>query len=260
MDDVFRALSDPQRRHVLDLLRDKDGQTLTQLEAAFPSLTRFGVMKHLKVLEDASLIATRKAGRFKYHYLNPVPLQEIADRWISSFAAPWARGLSQLKHQLEKESAMTAKPKHVYTTLIRTTAEALWNALTDPKMTPLYYYGFAVDHGGSPGSRFDYIAPGGEGVAGIKGEIVEMTPPKRLVTTFQGFWDPAMQADAPSRVTYEIEQLGAVCKLTVIHDEFAGETATYHGVGGGWPGILSGLKTLLETGQPLGYDPMRSAA
>src|SRR5450755_3945581 len=108
MDDVFRAFSDANRRRVLDLLREKDGQTLSDLEARFPGFTRFALMKHLKTLEDASLIATHKVGRFKYHYLNPVPLQEIADRWISSFAAPWARGLSQLKWDLEGSNAAMA--------------------------------------------------------------------------------------------------------------------------------------------------------
>jgi DNA-binding transcriptional ArsR family regulator/uncharacterized protein YndB with AHSA1/START domain len=259
MDDIFKALSDPQRRHVLDLLREKDGQTLSELELAFPSLTRFGVMKHLKVLEDASLVATRKEGRFKYHYLNPVPLQTIADRWISIFAAPWARGMSQLKFELEKGHAMTAKPKHVYTTIIRTTPDALWNALTNSDVTPLYYYGSKVNNGAAKGAQFNYFAPDGGG-EWIKGTILEYEAPRRLVTSFQGFWEPAMQEDAPSRVTYEIEQQGEFCKLTVVHDEFYGETATYHGAGGGWPGILSGLKTLLETGKPLGYNPMGAAA
>ncbi|MDX2264874.1 MAG: SRPBCC domain-containing protein [Hyphomicrobiales bacterium] len=255
MDDIFKALSDPQRRHVLDLLREKDGQTLSELELAFPSLTRFGVMKHLKVLEEASLVATRKEGRFKYHYLNPVPLQTIADRWISSFAAPWAQGMSQLKWELEKGYAMTAKPKHVYTTIIRTTPAALWDALTNPERTPLYYYGSKVNNGGAKGAHFNYHAPDGSG-EWITGKVLEMDAPRRLVTSFQGSWSPDMAGDAASRVTFEIEQQGEFCKLTLVHDEFDSETATYHAVGGGWPGILSGLKTLLETGKPLGYNPM----
>jgi uncharacterized protein YndB with AHSA1/START domain/DNA-binding transcriptional ArsR family regulator len=253
MDDVFKALSDAQRRHVLDLLREQNGQTQTELEAAFPGLTRFGVMKHLKVLEDASLIATRKVGRFKYHYLNPVPLQEIADRWISAFEAPWARGVSHLKWKLEQEN-MHTKPKQVYTTVIRTTPDALWDALTNPAVTPLYYYGFKVEAGNKAKGIFNYVAP--DGSEGITGEILTFDPPHRLVTSFKGHWMPGMETDASSRVTYEIMPKGENCVLTVVHDEFQSENATYHAVAGGWSGILSGLKTLLETGKPLKYDPM----
>jgi uncharacterized protein YndB with AHSA1/START domain/DNA-binding transcriptional ArsR family regulator len=257
MDAVFRALSDPHRRHVLDLLRVRDGQTLTELETQFPEFTRFGLMKHLKVLEDASLITTRKSGRFKYHYLNPVPLQDIADRWISSFAAPWARGLSQLKWDLEQGNGTmtaTAKPKHVFTTIIRTAPEALWDALVNPEMTRLYFPWRPVHTGGKAGTPYDRLAP--DGTAAIKGEILEANPHTRLVITFAAQWEDAVRNDAPSRVTYEIEEQGECCKLTVVHDEFAGETQTYRLVGNGWPVTLAGIKTLLETGKPLNYDPM----
>jgi uncharacterized protein YndB with AHSA1/START domain/DNA-binding transcriptional ArsR family regulator len=258
MDAVFRALSDPHRRRVLDLLRGRDGQTLSELEAEFPEFTRFGLMKHLKTLEDASLIATRKVGRFKYHYLNPVPLQEIADRWISSFAVPWARSLSQLKWTLEGEhAAMDAKPKYVFTTIIRTTPEALWEALINPEMTQLYFPRCRIETTGKPGSKFDRVAP--DGTVVITGELLEAQPLKRLVVTFAAQWDPAVQKDAPSRVTYEIEQQGECCKLTLLHDDFDGETVTYKLVGGGWPVALSGIKTLLETGKPLNYDYMTAS-
>jgi uncharacterized protein YndB with AHSA1/START domain/DNA-binding transcriptional ArsR family regulator len=255
MDAVFRALSDPHRRRVLDLLRQRDGQTLSDLESGFPEFTRFGLMKHLKVLEDASLIATRKAGRFKYHYLNPVPLQDIADRWISAFAAPWARGLSQLKWNFEEGNAtMASKPQHVFTTIIRTVPEALWDALINPEKTQLYFPGRPVRTGARAGTPYDRLAP--DGTAVIKGEVLEAVPLKRLVITFAALWDASVQNDAPSRVTYEIEQHGECCRLTVVHDEFEGETQTYRMVGGGWPATLSGLKTLLETGKPLNYNPM----
>ncbi len=253
MDDVFKALSDSQRRHILDLLRQNDGQTLTSLESAFAHVTRFAVMKHLKVLEGASLVTTRKVGRFKYHYLNPVPLQTIADRWISTFAAPWARGVSQLKWSLEQETTMTPKPKHVFTTIIRTTPDALWNALTNPTQTPLYYYGYTVHNENKVGGRFDYARDGC--TPEVMSTILEMEKPKRLVTTMDGRWMPGMENDPASRVTYEIEQVGDCCRLTLIHDGFETETATFKNAGGGWPGILSGLKTLLETGKPLNYNP-----
>jgi DNA-binding transcriptional ArsR family regulator len=102
MDDVFKALADPTRRDLLDALFEQDGQTLGQLESRF-EMSRFGVMKHLRVLEDAGLLTTRKQGREKLHHLNAVPIRLIHDRWVSKFAEPWAAGLVALKHDLEEE-------------------------------------------------------------------------------------------------------------------------------------------------------------
>ena len=103
VDDVFKALADPTRRDLLDALFADDGQTLSALEARVP-MTRFGVMKHLKVLEDAGLVVTRKQGREKLHFLNPVPIRLIHDRWVSKYAEPWASALIELKTQLEDNS------------------------------------------------------------------------------------------------------------------------------------------------------------
>jgi DNA-binding transcriptional ArsR family regulator len=100
VDAVFKALADPTRRDLLDALFAEDGQTLTSLEERVP-MTRFGVMKHLRVLEEAGLVVTRKRGREKLHYLNPVPIRLIQDRWVSKYAEPWAAGLSELKTNLE---------------------------------------------------------------------------------------------------------------------------------------------------------------
>ncbi|MCG8414258.1 MAG: metalloregulator ArsR/SmtB family transcription factor [Pseudomonadales bacterium] len=102
MDDVFKALADPTRRQILDSLKNEDGQSLGELEAQFPDITRFAVMKHLKILEQAQLLSTRRDGRRKHHYLNAVPIQEISDRWISRFAAPWAQGLIDLRDGIEQ--------------------------------------------------------------------------------------------------------------------------------------------------------------
>ncbi len=102
MDDVFRALGDPTRRSLLDRLYNRDGQTLTALEEGLP-MTRFGVMKHLKVLEEANLVVTRKRGREKLHYLNPVPIRLVYERWVSKYAEPWAAALTGLKRELEEE-------------------------------------------------------------------------------------------------------------------------------------------------------------
>jgi len=104
MDAVFKALADPTRRQLLDELFARDGQTLTELESQVP-MTRFGVMKHLKVLEEANLVTTKRRGREKLHFLNTVPIQLVHDRWVSKYAEPWAATLSGLKRRLEDENA-----------------------------------------------------------------------------------------------------------------------------------------------------------
>ena len=101
LDAVFRALADPTRRAVLDALFVQDGQSLLSLCDAFPEMTRFGVMKHLTVLEAANLVTTRKEGRTKRHFLNPVPIQQVADRWIGKYAQPFTRALVDLKAEVE---------------------------------------------------------------------------------------------------------------------------------------------------------------
>ena len=127
---MFRALADPTRRSLLDELFRADGQTLNALEARFP-MTRFGVMKHLRQLEEAGLIVTRRRGREKLHFLNPMPIRLIHDRWVSKYAEPWAAGLAQIKHELEKTM------QKVFEIYIRTTPERLWEAITDPEVPPL---------------------------------------------------------------------------------------------------------------------------
>lgn len=244
---AFRALADANRRRLLDRLREGDGATLGELEATLPGMTRFGVMKHLRVLEEAHLLTTRRDGRRKLHFLNPVPIQLIADRWISRYAAPFVSGLADLKQTLE--AAPMSAPKQVYEIFIRTTPERLWQALTDGELTRQYYYGTAVRSELEPGAAFQYF--GADGTLMLDGEILEIDPPRRLVTTFSARWSPELAADRPSRIAYQIEPMGPTCKLTMIHDDFDGESATYREVAGGWSFILSGLKTLLETGQPL---------
>jgi uncharacterized protein YndB with AHSA1/START domain/DNA-binding transcriptional ArsR family regulator len=242
VDAVFKALSDPTRRALLDSLRDREGQTLTELEAGL-GMTRFGVMKHLKVLEAAKLVLTRREGRFKYHYLNSVPIQEVADRWIAPYAKPLARFALDLKNTLEGSRPMANKPDYVLETYIRTTPKELWDALTNPEKTPLYYYGSRVESTLQKGSPFRYIGP--DGRAMLDGEIIDIVPEKRLETTFIAGWVPGAP---PTRVVYEIEPMGEVVKLTLTHYEFEKAEA---GAEGGWQLIFAGLKTYLETGKPL---------
>src|SRR5918997_4608924 len=111
MDEVFRALADPTRRALLDLLFEEDGQTLTALERRLP-MSRFGVMKHLKVLEEANLVVTRRRGREKLHFLNPVPIRLIHDRWVSKYAEAWAATLTDLKRDLEEEAMEAVDVPH----------------------------------------------------------------------------------------------------------------------------------------------------
>lgn len=253
MESVFKALADDTRRHLLDQLFKRDGQTLTELESRL-EMTRFGVMKHLRILEEAGLITVRREGRKKLHYLNPVPIRLIHDRWINKYQVPLVGAVGELKYRLEGKAL--SELKHIYETYIRTTPEQLWEAITSPEMTQQYYYGFAVKSDWKPGSTITFPRPDGGNV--IEGEIVEVDPPRRLVHTF-AFPDEEHGGDKPSRVTWQIEPMGEVCKLTLVHDGFEGETATYNSVKLGWFPILSGLKTLLETDRPLAI-PSRAEA
>jgi DNA-binding transcriptional ArsR family regulator len=134
MDEVFKALADPTRRALLDELFREDGQTLGALESRF-EISRFGVMKHLKLLEEAGLVVTRRRGREKLHFLNPVPIRLVHDRWVSKYAEPWAAALSGLKTSLE--SSM----EKIFEIYIRTTPERLWEAITDSEIRSKYTFG-----------------------------------------------------------------------------------------------------------------------
>ena len=251
MEPVFRALADPSRRLLLDLLFEHDGRTLGDLCSHLPGMTRFGVMRHLDVLEAAELITTRRVGREKRHYLNPVPIRLISDRWISKYAEPVVGSMTALKRHLE-EHAMTA-PAHVYSIYIRTTPEALWQAITDGEQTARYYYGTAFRPAGGdlrPGARYTYDYP--DGSAAADGEILELDPPRRLAMSFHALWDPEMAAEAPLRQTWEIEPGDdGTCRLTVVTEGLVAGSKSAAEFEGGIVLIVSGLKTMLETGEGL---------
>ncbi len=278
MDEVFRALADPTRRSLLDELYEHDGQTLSALEQRLP-MSRFGVMKHLKVLEAAGLVKTKRRGREKLHFLNPVPIRLVHDRWVSKYAEPWAKGLSDLKTQIEMEEPTmstdtktdtstdtgidtgidagstqqsgkrpwTAEPtEKVFEIFIKTTPERLWEAITDPELRRKYNFGASASSDWTPGSHYE-LASGPMKLA--EGENLEVDPPRRLVQSFTAVWSEEVRAEGTSRVTWEIEQVEDSCRLTVTHDQLR-----EHANGelyGGWPMILSGLKTLLESGESL---------
>jgi uncharacterized protein YndB with AHSA1/START domain/DNA-binding transcriptional ArsR family regulator len=252
MDDpVFGALADPTRRHLLDLLFERDGRTLGELVAAVPAMTRFGVMKHLRVLEAADLVTTRRVGREKHHYLNPVPIRRLHDRWLDKYRARAADSLLDLQHDLEgNPMTATTAPTFVASIYIRATPEAVWRALTETGFTRRYYYGCAIESTFEAGSPYRMTV---DDDLQIEGTILEADPPRKLVQTFHGVWDESMAADAPGTVTWEIEETQpGVCRLTLVHDGLVAGSATQEQVTGGWPYILSGLKSVLETGRGLG--------
>jgi uncharacterized protein YndB with AHSA1/START domain/predicted transcriptional regulator len=240
MDAVFRALADPTRRSLLDELFKEDGQTLSALEERLP-MTRFGVMKHLKLLEEAGLVVTRRRGREKLHFLNPVPIRLVHDRWVSKYTEPWAATLSGLKQRLEDRTM-----EKVFEIYIKTTPERLWKAITDSEMRRKYTFGAVVTSDWTPGSRYAGV---GAGTLIFEGENLEVDPPRRLVQSFRALWGEDVKSEGTSRVTWEIAPVGDSCRLTVTHDQL--REGANDQLYGGWPMILSGLKTLLETGESL---------
>jgi uncharacterized protein YndB with AHSA1/START domain/DNA-binding transcriptional ArsR family regulator len=248
MDLIFKALADDTRRMLLDRLRERDGQTLTELESRM-GMTRFGVMKHLNQLEAAGLILTRKEGRFKYHYLNAAPLQQVVDRWIEPLTQqPMARALLDLKADLEgaMDVAVPNKPDFMLETYIRTTPEALWEALTQGEITKRYHFAKAAMQGDiRAGAPYAFIRP--DGGTMLSGDILAAEPPTRLEMTFTPGWMPAAKS---SRCVYEIAQVGGLVKLTILHFDIPTEQA---GISDGWARIAASLKSLLETGEGLSF-------
>ncbi len=244
MDAVFRALADPTRRALLDALFQEDGQTLSALDALF-DISRFGVMKHLKLLEEAGLIVTRRRGREKLHFLNAVPIRLVHDRWVSKYAEPWVATLSDLKTRLETVKMM----EKVYEIYIRTTPERLWQAITVPVEQPQWQFGNRANSDWTVGSHFEYTNPKAPGMVIGDGEILESDPPRRLVQTMQAHWDADVEAEGVTRVTWEITPVEDSCCLVVTHDQM--RDGANNQIYGGWPMMLSGLKTWIEVGDVL---------
>ncbi|MDQ7906113.1 metalloregulator ArsR/SmtB family transcription factor [Phytohabitans sp. ZYX-F-186] len=258
MDDVFKALADPSRRRLLDRLNERNGQTLQELCAGL-AMARQSVSKHLAVLEAAGLVATERRGREKLHFLDAGPINAIADRWMTRYDRARAAALTDLKHALEEQ---TMDDRFVYTTYIRSTPERTWEALTDPAFTKRYW-GVALRSDWRVGSTITWelekvtVADGGS-------VVLAAEPPRTLSYTWhtvtpefvavygddQEFLRKA-SAERRSKVTFDIEPHGDLVKLTVTHDDFDPGSVVLGGVTEGWPPILSSLKSLLETGEPL---------
>jgi uncharacterized protein YndB with AHSA1/START domain/biotin operon repressor len=246
VDEIFKALADPTRRSLLDELFKHDGQTLSALEQRL-SMTRFGVMKHLRVLEQAGLVISQRNGREKLHFLNPIPIRVLHDRWIDKYTAPWTAMLSELKTTLEEETM-----EKVFEIYIKTTPDRLWQAITDPELRQKYSFGVKTISDWTPGSSYSSMAGDATiapATAIAEGENLEVDPPHRLVQSYRALWSDQVKQCGFSRVTWEIKPIGDSCRLRVTHDQLrqGANTQLY----GGWPMILSGLKTLLETGELL---------
>ncbi len=263
LDDVFRALADPSRRQLLDSLNRQNGQTLRELCAGL-DMARQSVSKHLAVLEAANLVTTIRRGREKLHYLNPAPIHEIARRWIKRYERARVAALGDLKRALEEGTPMD-RPTFVYTTYIRTTPEQLWAALTDPSFTRRYW-GAAFDTDWRAGSRMRWEVRG-VAVEDPEQVVIEADPPRRLSYTWHtvtpdladalGLTDEPrrhLAAERRSKVTFDLEPLGDLVKLTVVHDGFDEGSLMAELTALGWPSVLSNLKTLLETGTTLPLD------
>jgi uncharacterized protein YndB with AHSA1/START domain len=276
---VFKALADESRRQILDIVKGDEGISVNGVAEHF-EFSRFAVMKHLRILEEANLLRIEKDGRFRKIHINAIPIQMIYDRWLSQYSRHWASGLTRLKYELEskaaastsvyaaaslpkgfqrkplgvtKENVMEKEIKQVYVMYIRASIEKLWDALVKAELTPEWFAGMAVKFEPKVGAALTYEAKGPDGneMALVKGKVLELEPKKKLAYTFSLQVDEKVRADKESRVKYELEPSGDSIKLTVTHDQFETETPSYHGTSAGWPMHLSTLKTWVETGKAL---------
>ena len=272
MDAVFRALADPARRRLLDRLNERNGLSLTEL-CADMGMTRQAVTKHLAVLEAANLVAPVRRGREKLHYLNAAPINDIAERWIHPYDRARAAALSDLKTALEDipMNEKSAQTTFVYTTYIHATPERVWRGLTDPAFTTRYWRhpaagGLAYVSDWQKGSTYDLSYEESGFVVRDPGQVIlEADPFRRLAYTwhtftpewaarhgFDGATVDAWRAEPRSKVAFDLEEAGpGVVKLTAVHDGFEPGSRVLQGISGGWPAVLSSLKSLLETGSPL---------
>ena len=245
VDLVFKALADPTRRLLLDRLHENDGQNLGDL-CDHLAMTRQSVTQHLALLEAANLVSTVRQGRQRLHHLNPVPLNEIQERWIDKFEHSRLRALSTVKRRAEE--AMTEKHTYVYVTYIEATADAVWHALTDPDVTA-EYWGHRNVSDWQVGSTWAHRRIDGSDIDDVVGRVLESERASRLVTT----WGSPDGAGDTTRVTYELAEEAGIVRLTVTHEDL--DDGALRDVGHGWPAVCANLKSLLETGTVLPAKP-----
>ncbi len=255
-DEVFRALADPSRRALLDALNSRGGQSLGELCSGL-DMARQSVSKHLAVLEGANLVTTLRRGREKLHFLNAEPIQAINDRWINRFHAGRIQALGDLKSVLE-QTAMSNE--FIYTSYINSTPERVWEALTTPEFAK-QYWGTTFDTDWKVGSEMVWNYDG-VSIVDPAQRVVAFEPYTRLAYTWQtisaefakkvGFSEELtakLNAERRSTVTFDLEPAGDKVKLTVTHTGFEAGSAMLESISGGWPQVISSLKTLLEKGQ-----------
>ena len=248
-DPIFKALADPTRRALLDRLRERNGQTLGELCEPL-RMARQSTSQHLDVLEAATLITTVRRGREKFHYLNPVPIWSIQERWIERFERPRLQALSAIKTRAEEKS-MNDLPDYAYVTYIEASPERVWEALTDPDMSAKYW-GHRNVSDWQVDSSWEHRRADGSDIADVVGTVLASVPPRRLSITF----DPpgTTSPRGPSQVTFEIEPYHEIVRLTVTHTNLA-DRESLEAISAGWPAICANLKSLLETGHVLPRPP-----
>ncbi len=248
-DGVFKALADPTRRALLDSLRVRGGQTLGELCEPL-HMARQSATQHLDVLESANLISTVRRGREKLHYLNPVPIWTIQQRWIEKFEHARLRALSDVKQRAE-EDIMLDRPNYVYVTYIAGSPERVWDALTDAELTAAYW-GHSNVSDWRVGSPWEHRRVDGSGIADVVGTVLESNRPRRLTMTFDA--PGQTPAHGPSKVTFDIEPYHDIVRLTVTHENLPSRD-DLEAVSVGWPAVCANLKSLLETGHALPQAP-----
>ncbi|HEX4057746.1 MAG TPA: SRPBCC domain-containing protein [Galbitalea sp.] len=254
MDDVFKALSDPSRRELLDSLNAQNGQTLRELSAGL-DMARQSVSKHLGILEAANLVTTLWRGREKLHYLNADPINAISERWINQYDRQRIGAIADLKKALE--TTTMSDTEFVYTTYIEAPPELVWRGLTDPTFTRRYW-GMEFTSDWKVGSTIS-VLHNRTGVVVADAEMVvrESDPYTRLSFGWEAH--PAEQygeehaakagTEPRSTVTYELEPQGTQTKLTVMHTGFEPGSVVLPDIRDGWPKVVSWLKTFLESGK-----------
>ncbi|MDT3438136.1 MULTISPECIES: metalloregulator ArsR/SmtB family transcription factor [unclassified Pseudofrankia] len=249
---VFKALADPTRRRLLDVLHERAGLTLGELCDGL-EMRRQSVSEHLGLLEAAGLVTVVRSGRRRLHYLNPVPIHDIRTRWIWKFEESSLGFLDQVKARAQEITMIEPVPAYVYTTYIHSTPDDVWRALTSPDLTGRFW-GHAQVSDWAVGSRVEHVRVDGSDVVDAVGRVLEVAPPLRLVFGFDTptrFDDPTFE---PSVVTFTIEPYAEIVRLTVTHTNLP-DAAGRESISLGWPAVFANLKTLLETGDVLPQDP-----